>query len=65
MPLSNKRRAFEEGHRRKFLVIVDESPEVDAVLVQLPLADHMDEGGAMCLLHPDKDVDGFHPLNMG
>ena len=32
MPTSKQRRAFEEGHRRKFLVIVDESPEVDAAL---------------------------------
>lgn len=32
MPTSKQRRAFEEGHKRKFLVIVDESPEVDAAL---------------------------------
>ncbi len=32
MPTSRQRRAFEEGHWRKFLVIVDESPEVDAAL---------------------------------
>ena len=43
----------------------NEDADVDAILVQLPLAAHMDEGGAMRMLHPDKDVDGFHPLNMG
>mmetsp|Transcript_36891 Transcript_36891/g.104114 ORF Transcript_36891/g.104114 Transcript_36891/m.104114 type:complete len:396 (+) Transcript_36891:523-1710(+) len=43
----------------------NESEDVDAILVQLPLPDHMDEGAVMTLLHPDKDVDGFHPLNMG
>lgn len=32
MPTSKQRRAFEEGHKRKFLVIVDETAEVDAAL---------------------------------
>jgi len=32
MPSIRKRRVFEEGHRRKYLVIVDESPEVEAAL---------------------------------
>jgi nucleotide-binding universal stress UspA family protein len=32
MPTSNKRLVFESGHRRKYLVIVDESPEVEAAL---------------------------------
>lgn len=32
MPTIKKRRSFEAGHRRKFLVIVDETPEVDAAL---------------------------------
>ncbi len=33
MPTKKRRRSFEEGHRRKLLVIVDESPEVDAALL--------------------------------
>lgn len=41
------------------------SPSVDGVLVQIPLSPHMDEAAAMSNLHPDKDVDGFHPFNMG
>jgi len=40
-------------------------PDVDGVLVQLPLPRHLDEGSAMERLDPGKDVDGFHPLNMG
>lgn len=32
MGLSKKRRAFEEGHRRKFLVVIDDAPEVDSAL---------------------------------
>jgi 5,10-methylene-tetrahydrofolate dehydrogenase/methenyl tetrahydrofolate cyclohydrolase len=38
---------------------------VDGVLVQLPLPPHLDEEAVMEALDPLKDVDGFHPLNMG
>ncbi len=38
---------------------------MDGVLVQLPLPRHLDEERAMEFLEPRKDVDGFHPLNMG
>jgi methylenetetrahydrofolate dehydrogenase (NADP+) / methenyltetrahydrofolate cyclohydrolase len=40
-------------------------PEVDGVLVQLPLPPHLNEYDAMERVDPKKDVDGFHPLNMG
>eukprot|EP00878_Enallax_costatus_P015476 GHUV01016211.1.p1 GENE.GHUV01016211.1~~GHUV01016211.1.p1 ORF type:complete len:429 (+),score=117.17 GHUV01016211.1:214-1500(+) len=40
-------------------------PAVDGVLVQLPLPRHLDEERVMEFLDPRKDVDGFHPLNMG
>ncbi len=39
--------------------------EVDGVILQLPLPSHLDENAAMARLDPDKDVDGFHPLNLG
>lgn len=38
---------------------------IDGVLVQLPLPPHLDEEAVMEALDPRKDVDGFHPLNMG
>jgi 5,10-methylene-tetrahydrofolate dehydrogenase/methenyl tetrahydrofolate cyclohydrolase len=38
---------------------------IDGVLVQLPLPHHLDEEAVMEALDPRKDVDGFHPLNMG
>lgn len=38
---------------------------IDGVLVQLPLPGHLDEEAVMEALDPRKDVDGFHPLNMG
>ena len=38
---------------------------VDAILVQLPLPDHIDEARVLRAVEPIKDVDGFHPLNAG
>ena len=38
---------------------------VDAILVQLPLPGHIDEGKVLRAVAPAKDVDGFHPLNAG
>lgn len=41
----------------------DES--IDGILVQLPLPKHIDENRVLESINPDKDVDGFHPLNVG
>jgi methylenetetrahydrofolate dehydrogenase (NADP+)/methenyltetrahydrofolate cyclohydrolase len=41
------------------------SDDVDAILVQLPLPDHIDEARIIRAVAPAKDVDGFHPLNAG
>ena len=38
---------------------------VDGILVQLPLPDHIDERKVIDTIAPDKDVDGFHPANLG
>lgn len=38
---------------------------VDGILVQLPLYKHLDEAKILDSISPDKDVDGFHPLNLG
>ena len=40
-------------------------PATDAVLVQLPLPAHLDGGAVLEAIDPGKDVDGFHPLNVG
>ncbi len=40
-------------------------PRIDGVLVQLPLPAHIDEEAVIDRFDPLKDVDGFHPLNMG
>ena len=39
--------------------------EVDGILVQLPLPEHMDEQEVIRAITPDKDVDCFHPVNVG
>lgn len=38
---------------------------VDGILVQLPLPKHIDEQAILTRIDPDKDVDGFHPVNAG
>ncbi|MGO2638757.1 MAG: bifunctional 5,10-methylenetetrahydrofolate dehydrogenase/5,10-methenyltetrahydrofolate cyclohydrolase, partial [Enterococcus viikkiensis] len=41
------------------------SKEFHGILVQLPLPDHIDEEKVLLAIDPLKDVDGFHPMNMG
>ena len=40
-------------------------PAVDGILVQLPLPAHINEAKVLTRIDPDKDVDGFHPVNAG
>jgi len=40
-------------------------PAVDGILVQLPLPPHIDANAIILAIDPDKDVDGFHPINAG
>ncbi len=40
-------------------------PQVDGILVQLPLPGHIDANAVIASIDPDKDVDGFHPVNAG
>jgi 5,10-methylene-tetrahydrofolate dehydrogenase/methenyl tetrahydrofolate cyclohydrolase len=41
------------------------NPEVHGILVQLPLPDHIDEEEILAAVSLEKDVDGFHPINIG
>jgi methylenetetrahydrofolate dehydrogenase (NADP+)/methenyltetrahydrofolate cyclohydrolase len=77
----NKRRACTEVGLRSFaydlpatvpqqdlLALVEElnhRPDVNGILVQLPLPTHIDTEAVIERVHPDKDVDGFHPYNVG
>lgn len=52
----------------ELLAIIDglnQRPDVDAILVQLPLPPHVDTQRVLLAVAPHKDVDGFHPLNVG
>jgi methylenetetrahydrofolate dehydrogenase (NADP+) / methenyltetrahydrofolate cyclohydrolase len=40
-------------------------PAVHGILVQMPLPKHMDSDAVLRRIRPDKDVDGFHPVNVG
>lgn len=44
---------------------LNNDPEVDGFIVQLPLPRHIDEQAVIEAINPDKDVDGFHPVNVG
>lgn len=50
------------------LALIDEmnnSDKIHGILVQLPLPKHIDEQKVLLQIDPDKDVDGFHPVNVG
>lgn len=44
---------------------LNNNPEIDGFIVQLPLPKHIDEQKVLMAIDPDKDVDGFHPMNVG
>ena len=52
----------------ELLALIDElnaDPEIHGILVQLPLPRQIDEAKVLLALDPEKDVDGFHPVNVG
>jgi len=57
-----------ETSQTELIALVDRlnaDPAVDGILVQLPLPGHIDERAVTTRIDPDKDVDGFHPVNAG
>jgi methylenetetrahydrofolate dehydrogenase (NADP+) / methenyltetrahydrofolate cyclohydrolase len=44
---------------------LNERDEIDGILVQMPLPSQVDKHRVLVSVHPDKDVDGFHPVNVG
>lgn len=58
----------ETTSQEELLVLIDQlnaDPAIDGVLVQLPLPKHLDASRLLERIRPDKDVDGFHPYNVG
>lgn len=52
----------------QLLTLIDSlnnDPEIDGILVQLPLPPHIESASVIERIRPDKDVDGFHPYNIG
>ena len=43
----------------------NQNDAVNGILLQLPLPEHINSDDLLELIHPDKDVDGFHPYNLG
>lgn len=65
---SFEHRLSADTDRETLLALVDTlnaDPAVDGILVQLPLPAHLDADEILLRIDPDKDVDGFHPLNAG
>jgi len=44
---------------------LNNDPDIDGFIVQLPLPKHIDENAIIEAINPEKDVDGFHPVNVG
>ena len=44
---------------------LNDNPAIDGFIVQLPLPKHINEQNVLMSVNPDKDVDGFHPTNVG
>ncbi|HUU03580.1 MAG TPA: bifunctional methylenetetrahydrofolate dehydrogenase/methenyltetrahydrofolate cyclohydrolase FolD [Myxococcota bacterium] len=65
---SIEKRLPAETSEADVLALIDEwnkSDEVHGILIQLPLPKHIDEEKVLLAIRPDKDVDGFHPTNVG
>ncbi|MCF7530764.1 bifunctional methylenetetrahydrofolate dehydrogenase/methenyltetrahydrofolate cyclohydrolase FolD [Pseudomonas petrae] len=44
---------------------LNDDPAIDGILLQLPLPEHLESSSLLERIRPDKDVDGFHPYNVG
>ncbi len=49
----------------EIIAMMNENPNIDGILVQLPLPKHIDTTAILEAIDPAKDVDGFHPYNVG
>lgn len=58
----------EETTKEELLALIaelNERRDVNGILVQLPLPEHIEEDEVLLAISPQKDVDGFHPVNVG
>jgi len=54
-----------QGELIKLIHELNENKDINGILVQLPLYKHLNEQEIIELINPKKDVDGFHPINVG
>ena len=65
---SDEHKLLAETSEAELLALIDElnrNSRIDGILVQLPLPKHIDESRVLEAISPAKDVDGFHPYNVG
>ena len=56
---------YDEKSLLKLIADLNNDPGVNGILVQLPLPDQINEEKVLYAIDPEKDVDGFHPINVG
>ena len=65
---SDDNRLDADTSQEKLMALVNKlnnDPKINGILVQLPLPKHLNESEVLLAIDPDKDVDGFHPINVG
>ena len=65
---SDDNRLDAEASQDELMALIDKlnkDEKINGILVQLPLPKHLDESEVLLAIDPDKDVDGFHPVNVG
>ena len=65
---SNDNRLDANTSQEELMALVDKlnnDPKINGILVQLPLPKHLNESEVLLAIDPKKDVDGFHPINVG
>lgn len=58
-------KSITQGNLIKLIHELNENPDINGILVQLPLYDHLNAQEIIEIIDPKKDVDGFHPINVG
>ena len=65
---SDDNRLPAETTQEELLALIEQKnndPKIHGILVQLPLPKHLNESEVILAINPEKDVDGFHPINVG
>lgn len=57
--------SISEKELLELIAVLNANAEIDGFIVQLPLPNHIDSQKVITAIDPDKDVDGFHPTNVG